>query len=55
MQGEAKEDPAGAASGRLVRSLLAIVLLAPLGLFVLAVVGVDLFLFGSELVKLLSW
>jgi len=55
MEGEAEEAPAGATASRLLRALLVVFLLVPLGLFVLAVVGVDLFLFGSEVVKLVSW
>lgn len=40
---------------RLKWTLLAVFVLAPIGAFGLAVVGVNLFLLGSELVKILTW
>jgi len=50
------EEPANrVTTDRLKWTLLAVFVLAPIGAFGLAVVGVNLFLLGSELVKILTW
>ncbi len=55
MQDEAEESRGRQPGERLKRALLIIFVLAPVALFLLAVVGVNLFLLGSEVVKLLTW
>jgi len=50
------EEPANRVmTDRLKWTLLAVFVLAPIGAFGLAVVGVNLFLLGSELAKILTW
>jgi len=49
-------EPANRArTDRIKWTLVAVFVLAPVGAFGLAVVGVNLFLLGSELVKILTW
>jgi len=55
MKDEVEEPPNRIWTDRVKWTLLAVFVLAPVGVFGLAVVGVNLFLLASELVKLFTW